>query len=73
MWNLEGMIIEAMYMGEFPVRGRVEQSRVRYGGGVCHTVVLDEAITVYGALRDRVIVEHEYISRVKDLIDTLNQ
>ena len=34
MWNLEGLRVEGLYMGEFPVEGRVELSRVRYGGGL---------------------------------------
>ena len=28
MWNLEGLRVEGLYMGEFPVEGRVELSRV---------------------------------------------
>ena len=64
MWNLENMHVKAAYMGEFPVSGRVESSRVAYGGEVKHTVVLDQSITVYGALRDRVIIEQKYIHQV---------
>lgn len=66
VWNLEKMYIQAQYMGEFPVVGQVELSRVAYGGGVVHTVVLSRPIVVYGAVRDRVIVEHKYIQRVAD-------
>lgn len=65
-WNLEKMWVKATYMGEFPVAGRVELSRVAFGGDVKHTVVLDAPITVYGAVRDRVIVEHRFIERVRD-------
>ena len=64
-WNLEGLYIEAMYLEEFPVKGRVELSRVSYGGNVVHTIVLDEPITVYGAVRDRVIIGQETVTRVK--------
>jgi hypothetical protein len=53
-------------MSEFRVSGRVEQSRVRYGGGVSHHVVLDAPVTVYGAVRDRVILEHELIEQISD-------
>jgi hypothetical protein len=66
IWNLENMYIQALYMGEIPVQGRVESSRVAYGGDVKHTVVLTQHITVYGAVRERVIVEHKYIRRVAD-------
>ena len=64
MWNYEGMQVFGKYMGDFEVSGRVELSRVKYGGGVCHTVVLDTPIQVYGAVRDRVILEHKDVTRV---------
>lgn len=63
-WNLEGLCVTGMYMGEFPVSGRVVLSRVKYGGGVQHTVVLDEPIQVYRAVRDRVLLDHENVVRV---------
>lgn len=65
MWNYEGMRVFGKYMGEFPVSGVVELSRVKYGGDVAHTLVLDEPITVYGNVRDRVILEHSLVERVK--------
>lgn len=65
-WNLEGMVIWARYMGEFDVCGRVESSRVKYGGEVQHTIVLAEPLTVYGRVADRLLVEHKYITRVSD-------
>ena len=65
MWNLEGMRIEGIYLGEFEVYGKVELSRVKYGGGVVHTVVLDDPIEVYGRTADRVLVDHENIMRVR--------
>lgn len=66
MWNLEGMTITGKYMGEFPVTGVVELSRVKYGGEVSHHVNLETPIVVYGATRDRVILEHAFIETVKD-------
>lgn len=66
MWNLEGMTITGKYMGEFPVTGVVELSRVKYGGEVSHHVNLTTPIVVYGATRDRVILEHAFIETVKD-------
>ena len=63
-WNLENCVVEGLYMGDFPIRGKVELSRVMYGGRVSHHVVLEEPIEVFGAIRDRVIVEHQYITRV---------
>ena len=66
MWNLEGMTITGKYMGEFPVRGRVKLSRVQYGGTVSHHVNLETPIVVFGATRDRIILEHAFIETVKD-------
>jgi len=63
-WNLEGLSVRGMYMGKFPVVGTVELSRVKYGGEVSHHVVLDESIEVFGAIRDRVILEHKYVTQV---------
>ena len=64
-WNLEDLHVTGMYMGEFPVSGRVELSRVKYGCGIQHTVVFDEAIQVYSAVRDRVLLNHENVTRVR--------
>ena len=64
MWDLTGQYVEGMYMGEIPVLGRVESSRVKYGGQVQHTVVLSLPTQVYGAVRERVLLENEYVSRV---------
>jgi hypothetical protein len=64
-WNLEGLKIEATYLETFPVVGVVELSRVAYGGRVHHTVVLDHPINVYGSMRDRVIIEHSQVEKVK--------
>ena len=65
-WDLEGMKVFGLYMGQFPVTGKVELSRVAYGGEVKHHVALDTPIEVYGAMRDRVILEHGCIQRVLD-------
>lgn len=64
-WNLEGLAVTGLYLGKFPVTGRVELSRVKYGGGIQHTVVLDEAIEVYDAMRDRVLLDHESVTSVR--------
>ena len=37
MWDYTGMKVFGEYMNEFPVTGRVESSRVAYGGDVKHT------------------------------------
>lgn len=63
-WNLEGASVAGIYIGTFPVKGKVEASRVAYGGGIRHTVVLDEPIVVFGATRDRVILDNSDINHV---------
>ena len=72
MWDLEGMKVWGLYMGEFPVSGLVESSRVKYGGVVQHTVVLDNSIKVYGSIRDRVLLEQPYVTRVADKQQVIN-
>ena len=64
-WNLEGLCIEATYMEDFAVEGVVELSRVAYGGRVKHTIVLRNPIVIFGTERDRLIIDHETVTRVK--------
>ena len=66
IWDLEGLRIEAKYMGDHPVSGRVESSRVRYGGEVIHTVVLDEPIKFRWRSEpaERLLIEHKFVERV---------
>lgn len=70
-WNLEGLHVEGKYMGDIPVTGRVESSRVKYGGGVQHTVVLYSPIRVYNATRDRVLLDNKDVTRVRSNPDTV--
>jgi hypothetical protein len=56
-WNLAGERINGLYMGLFPYTGTVESSRVKYGGKVQHTVIVDKPFKVYGEVRERVLVE----------------
>jgi hypothetical protein len=65
MWNLEGLEVSGLYMGEFPCTGVVELSRVQYGGEVSHHVVLTTPIVVFNAIRDRVILNHKNIETVR--------
>ena len=64
-WDLEGLKVTGIYMGEFPVTGIVVLSRVKYGGGVQHTVVLDAPITVYSRVRERVLLDHQDVVRIR--------
>ena len=49
IWHLEGMKVWGTYLDLFPVGGTVTESRVKYGGKVCHTVKLNSPIEVFGA------------------------
>ena len=70
-WNLEGKRINGMYMGLFPYCGRVIESRVKYGGTVSHTVVIEEPIVAFGTSRERIIVVAEEINRIVDEDETV--
>ena len=62
-WNKDGSTIRADYCGVV-FDGVVLESRVKYGGTVQHTVELDDTITVFGALRNHVLVSGDEISGV---------
>lgn len=64
-WNLEGLHVTGMYMGEYPVAGRVMLSRVKYGGGIQHTILLDKPLHIYSHVRERVALDHEEVVRVR--------
>ena len=66
MWNYEGMTIYGKYMGTIPVVGRVTLSRVALGGRVHHHIALNSSVNVYGSVRKSVILEHEFVERIKD-------
>ena len=63
-WNLEGLTVRARYLDTHSVTGRVELSRVAFGGRVHHTLVLDQPLNLFGTERDRVIVEHQTVEQV---------
>lgn len=68
MWAYDGMWIRANYMEEFEVSGVVESSRVKYGGGVQHTVVLDKPLKMRWRTEPatRLLVDHETVLQVAD-------
>jgi hypothetical protein len=61
---LDGKRIVGMYMGEYPVSGVVYLSRVKYGGGMSHHVTLSRPISVYGAVRESIILDASEIKGV---------
>lgn len=56
-WNREGQQVAGVYLKSYTVIGTVENSRVKYGGRVQHTVVLAQPIEVFGTVRDRVLLD----------------
>ena len=63
-WNLENLNVTAVYLDSIPVAGTVTLSRVRYGGVISHHITLTSPITVYGTVRDSVIVDHKHIRTI---------
>jgi hypothetical protein len=57
MWNLTGLYIKGRYLGDMPVTGLVVHSRVKFGGSVQHSVELSDPLTVYGSVRERVLLD----------------
>jgi hypothetical protein len=66
-WNLEGMQVEGLYLGEIPVTGKVHLSRVKYGGEISHHIQLNTPVSIYGVMRDAVILEHKFVTACNDL------
>lgn len=64
MWNLTGECVDAVYLGDYKVTGKVINSRVKYGGGVQHHVQLVKPIVIYGTERQSLLVEHQDVQRV---------
>ena len=65
-WDLTGLRVKGKYMGDFPCIGIVESSRVKYGGGIQYTVVLDEPIQLpwRKELTDRILMDQVNVVRV---------
>jgi hypothetical protein len=65
MWDYTGLVVSGLYMGEIPVTGKVRLSRVKYGGTVSHHIDLKTPITVYGAVRESVILDMNQVTQVQ--------
>jgi len=72
-WNLEGKRIVGIYLGLWPFKGTVVESRVKYGGAVQHTVQVDEPFKVFGEVREHILVDTGTgeIDRILDEYDEL--
>ena len=63
-WNLEGLTVLGLYLETFPVCGKVTNSRVKYGGEVQHTVVLDNPTKIFNSTRVRILLDHKEVLKV---------
>lgn len=59
MWDRTDQRVTGKYLEEFDVAGVVQSSRVKYGGRVQHTVLLDSPVMVFGQVRDTVLLDEE--------------
>jgi hypothetical protein len=71
-WDLEGCRVNGLYMGLFPYSGLIESSRVKYGGEVQHTIVVDEPFKAFGEMRERILVGKAEINRITSFPLTLD-
>lgn len=65
-WNLEGKRVSGKYLNEYFFTGTVEESRVKYGGKVCNTIVLDSPIFVFGEIRTKVLMDSDQIGQLSE-------
>jgi hypothetical protein len=63
-WILDGKQVVGKYLNEYFFTGIVQESRVKYGGKVSNTIVLDEPIVVFGELRTIVLMDSDEITVV---------
>lgn len=57
MWNREGEKVAFVYLGAYTVTGTVTESRVKYGGKVQHTVLLDQPVQVFGRTAEVLLLD----------------
>lgn len=50
-WIREGQVVKAKYLDSYLVQGEIISSRVKYGGKVQHTLVLDHELSTHGVTR----------------------
>jgi hypothetical protein len=61
-WNKDGSTVKALYLSEYPVTGKVMESRVKYGGAVSYWLQLDEPLHLFGTTRDTVMVDENQLT-----------
>ena len=61
-WNKDDSTIKGLYLSEYPVTGKVIESRVTYGGRVSYFVELNEPLYLFGTHRDHVIIDENQVT-----------
>jgi hypothetical protein len=59
MWNREGQRVAGVYLNAYTVSGVVQESRVKYGGKVQHTVKMDTPVEVFGRIAEVLLLDEE--------------
>lgn len=72
-WNKDGSTIKGLYLSEYPVTGKVIESRVRYGGSVSYWVELTEPFYMRGQLREQVILDENQVIADFGVLDEAEQ
>jgi hypothetical protein len=63
-WILEGETVVGRYLDLFPIKGTVTESRVKYGGKVSNTIMLEKPVVVFGAVREVILMDSEELTVV---------
>ena len=63
-WILEGKTVIGRYLDLFPIKGTVTESRVKYGGKVSNTIMLEKPVVVFGAVREVILMDSEELTVV---------
>jgi hypothetical protein len=76
-WNKEGQQVAGIYLGAYTITGRVQSSRVKYGGRVQHRVLLDTPLEVFGRVAEELLIDDEELftgpARRLGIMDVVNK
>ena len=61
-WNKDGSTVKGLYLNEYPVTGKVIESRVKYGGEVSYWIRLDEPLYLFHTFRNTVSLNEKQIT-----------
>lgn len=70
-WNKDGHTVKGLYLSEYPVTGKVVESRVKYGGAVSYWICLDEPLYLFGSHRDVVTLDEKQLTHDFGVLENL--